>query len=281
MKIFKVLSWKRSLGKNHCVVADVALYYLSGNDCYWKMFTLTFCSSHPKLHHWIRRDDDVARRTNINNTARSQGDSFSPKPASRPQGDSFVASSHNPLSSQQYRSSGTTTPPPKSRNRHSLTPTNNYGPSTIVRTNSHRSKSSSDGSWDTPTESPPHNTHSKPPHAVRTAPIKMSRRKNDSRRGSTGASMLDGDISEAVYTKFLMCGFTDAFNFDKFQKWRLRFNRLYILHPTDEINELRGFVCLPLSNGAKKWEKMFTCSIWGVEETYNVSVYNWQLTSGG
>ncbi|KAL7466638.1 hypothetical protein ACHAXS_006933 [Conticribra weissflogii] len=148
------------------------------------------------------RDEDPPIKTNIKVITRSRGDPFSMKPSSRAQSDG----------PSTPRRSGTTTPPPDARSKRTSTPPNAYA--SISRTNSHRSKSSSDGSWDTPTKSPPHgNSHTKPPHTSR-RPAKSSSTPRGGKKKSDGNS----DISEAVYNKFWMCGFTDAFNFDKFQK---------------------------------------------------------------
>ena len=85
-------------------------------------------------------------------------------------------------------------------------------------TNSRHSKSSSDGSWDTPPpSSPPQNggsMHSKPPHA-RSMPVSKTRRNSS---GLREGKVVTEDLSEAFYAKSWMCGFTDAFNFDGFEK---------------------------------------------------------------
>jgi len=148
------------------------------------------------------RDEDPPIKTNIKVITTSRGDPFAMKPSSR-------AQSEGPSTP---RRSGTTTPPPDYRSKRTSTPPNAYA--SISRTNSHRSKSSSDGSWDTPTKSPPHgNSHTKPPPTSR-----RSGKSSSTPRGGKKKSDGSSDISEAVYTKFWMCGFTDAFNFDKFQK---------------------------------------------------------------
>ena len=96
-----------------------------------------------------------------------------------------------------------------SRKQLSSTPP---GANVISRTSSRHSKSSSDGSFDTPAPStPPHNNsglrHSKPPNA-RNASVTKSRRKSGDREDK-----LVEDLSEAFYAKSWMCGFADAFNF--------------------------------------------------------------------
>ncbi len=100
------------------------------------------------------------------------------------------------------RSSGNVTPPPNSR--HERMSTSSPG------ANSHHSKSSSDGSWETPIpSSPPHSgtTTTKPPQA-RSAPI--------TRLGHTPGRGCE--TNEAFYAKSWMSGFSDAFNFDGFDK---------------------------------------------------------------
>lgn len=116
--------------------------------------------------------------------------------------------SRSPYNSSSPSRHGTVTPPPNTRNKRTSTPPGYASAPSIVRTNSHRSKSSSDGSWDTPTASPP-GSNNRPPHARHTA--------SNVRRGS-GKGEAAQDVSEAVYTKFWMCGFTDAFNFDNLKK---------------------------------------------------------------
>ena len=100
------------------------------------------------------------------------------------------------------RSSGHVTPPPNSR--HERTSTHSPGAS------SHHSKSSSDGSWETPIPvSPPRSgaTTTKPPQA-RSIPI--------TKLGH--ASGKGGETNEAFYAKSWMSGFSDAFNFDGFDR---------------------------------------------------------------
>ena len=88
----------------------------------------------------------------------------------------------------------------------------------MTRTNSRHSKSSSDGSWDTPApSSPPNNNNSpnsKPPHA-RSAPVSKTRRGNKNGKDEKVVE----DLSEAFYAKSWMCGFADAFHFDGFDKF--------------------------------------------------------------
>jgi hypothetical protein len=99
-------------------------------------------------------------------------------------------------------SSGHVTPPPNSR--HERTSTHSPGAS------SHHSKSSSDGSWETPIPvSPPRSgaTTTKPPQA-RSIPI--------TKLGH--ASGKGGETNEAFYAKSWMSGFSDAFNFDGFDR---------------------------------------------------------------
>lgn len=138
------------------------------------------------------RDEEVARRHNIIVTTRSSR-STSPR-------EKLFGSS--PYSSANPSRHDIVTPPPNTRNKRTSTPPGrNYSP---------RSKSSSDGSWDTPTASPP-GSSSRPPHARGIGA-------SNSRRKSTEKKETVQDISEAVYTKFWMCGFTDSFNFDNLKK---------------------------------------------------------------
>lgn len=88
------------------------------------------------------------------------------------------------------------TPPPNSRNKRTSTPPGTSSPGNLSRTNSRHSKSSSDGSFDTPSPSSPP-TSAKPPHA------KGAKKDRDAVE----------DLSEAFYAKSWMCGFADAFNF--------------------------------------------------------------------
>ncbi|KAL3802171.1 hypothetical protein ACHAWO_007811 [Cyclotella atomus] len=139
----------------------------------------------------ITGDEEVARRHNITVTTRSAR-STSPKEESR-------VSPYNAVNPSRH---DTVTPPPSNRSKRSSTPPGrNYSP---------RSKSSSDGSWDTPTASPP-GSNSRPPHSRGTGA-------SNSRRQSTGSKETAQDISEAVYAKFWMCGFTDSFNFDNLKR---------------------------------------------------------------
>lgn len=120
--------------------------------------------------------------------------------------------SGSPSSPRNRSTSGHVTPPPNSRNRRTSTPPGVAG--SISRTSSRHSKSSSDGSFDTPApSSPPHGAgamHSKPPHA-RSSPGPKTRRKGEDR---------DGKVVEsgAFYQNPWFCGFTDAFEgFEAFQ----------------------------------------------------------------
>ncbi len=118
-------------------------------------------------------------------------------------------------SSPRSRSSGHVTPPPNSRHKRTSTPP---GASSISRTNSRHSKSSSEGSWDTPApSSPPHGSVGgmKPPHA-RSTPVSKTRRKSAKEEKTVAVDTL----SEAFYSHPWMCGFADAFNFDGFDKFQ-------------------------------------------------------------
>ena len=90
------------------------------------------------------------------------------------------------------RSSGHVTPPPNSR--HERMSTSSPG------AHSHHSKSSSDGSWETPIPSSP---PTKPPQPITKLGL-------TSGRGC--------ETNEAFYAKSWMSGFSDAFNFDGFDK---------------------------------------------------------------
>ena len=137
-------------------------------------------------------DEEVARRHNITVTTRSSR-------STSPRQEIFGSSAYSSVNPSRH---DIVTPPPNTRNKRTSTPPGrNYSP---------RSKSSSDGSWDTPTASPP-GSNSRPPHARGTGT-------SNSRRKSTGNKDTAQDISEAVYTKFWMCGFTDSFNFDNLKR---------------------------------------------------------------
>lgn len=137
---------------------------------------------------WKNRDEEVARRHHVIVTTRSQRSS-SPR-------EDFSPSPYNAANPSRH---DTVTPPPSTRNKRTSTPPGrNYSP---------RSKSSSDGSWDTPTSSPP-NSNSRPPHARGIGA-------SNPRRKSAGKKESAQDITEPVYKNFWMCGFPDAFNFDR------------------------------------------------------------------
>lgn len=127
------------------------------------------------------------------------------------QKDPFVRSTSSNNKSPRSRSSNShIIPPPNSRQSHTaITP--------IKRTNSRHSKSSSDGSWESPAPSSPthttsgtmshgHSSNMKPPHA-RSKPVSTTQKE---------------DKGEAVYAKPWMCQFSDAFdafNFDEHGKF--------------------------------------------------------------
>ena len=157
-------------------------------------------------YHECRLDEEIARQ--------SQAHPDSPFRTNRDPYQTTASSSLAAPSSPRSRSSGHVTPPPNSRLKRTSTPPD---ATNISRTNSRHSKSSSDGSWDTPApSSPPHcgsvHSASKPPHA-RTPASKTRRNK------SGKEDKVVEDLSEAVYTKSWMCGFTDAFNFEGFDKF--------------------------------------------------------------
>jgi len=113
-----------------------------------------------------------------------------------------------PFASARNSSSRDVTPPPNSR--HGRTSTSPPGANTLSRTNSHHSNSSSDESWETPIPSSPPKigaTMMKPPQA-RSSPISKS-------RCTSGSGC---EKNEAFYAKPWMGGFSDAFNFDGFDK---------------------------------------------------------------
>ena len=152
-----------------------------------------------------RLDDDIARHVNVTVVAQTQP-SFLDNP---------FRSKDNSRTAQIAVSprglvSGHVTPPPNSRHKRSSTPP---GAKTISRTSSRHSKSSSDGSWDTPAPSSPQNIM-KPPHVPRSVPGSSARRKSG--KDETAIE----DLSEAFYAKSWMCGFADAFNFDGFDKFQ-------------------------------------------------------------
>lgn len=174
-----------------------------------------------------RLDDDMASRHNVTITNQSQVKSQainSNDPFFRNTQDSHhhhhQQSPYNSAPSSPRTSNGDTghvTPPPNTRShKRTSTPP---GANSISRTNSRHSKSSSDGSWDTPAPSSPHSTNAKPPHA-RSAPISKSRRKISSDSSGGNNDGVVEDLSEAFYAKSWMCGFADAFNFDGFDKFQ-------------------------------------------------------------
>ncbi|KAL3822063.1 hypothetical protein ACHAXA_000131 [Cyclostephanos tholiformis] len=119
------------------------------------------------------------------------------------------------LATTRNRLSGRVTPTPNSW--HERTSMSSPVANTLSSTNSHHSKSSSDGSWETPIpSSPPHNcaTMMKPPQARSTTSL-------------TKLSERGGETNEAFYAKSWMSGFSDAFNFDGFD--------------TDEAFDFSGF----------------------------------------
>eukprot|EP00585_Thalassiosira_rotula_P001578 CAMPEP_0196153800 /NCGR_PEP_ID=MMETSP0910-20130528/37835_1 /TAXON_ID=49265 /ORGANISM="Thalassiosira rotula, Strain GSO102" /LENGTH=409 /DNA_ID=CAMNT_0041417699 /DNA_START=546 /DNA_END=1775 /DNA_ORIENTATION=+ len=125
-------------------------------------------------------------------------------------------------------SSGHVTPPPNSRcNKRTSTPpytstsngssgsSSSSTSSPISRTNSRHSKSSSDGSFDSPIASSPPSSlspsSSKPPSRARCVPMrKLSRRNSDEKEQ---VAITEDSLSEAFYAKSWMCGFADSFNF--------------------------------------------------------------------
>eukprot|EP00581_Thalassiosira_minuscula_P014044 CAMPEP_0183715784 /NCGR_PEP_ID=MMETSP0737-20130205/9892_1 /TAXON_ID=385413 /ORGANISM="Thalassiosira miniscula, Strain CCMP1093" /LENGTH=380 /DNA_ID=CAMNT_0025944939 /DNA_START=333 /DNA_END=1475 /DNA_ORIENTATION=- len=117
---------------------------------------------------------------------------------------------------------GYATPTPNSRHERASTPpgAGSNNTSMISRTNSRNSKSSSDGSWDTPAPSspPPNLFHSKPPHSRSSPTLSGKTRKMVNKSGKKKDDNVVEDLSEAFYSKSWMCGFTDAFNFDGFEK---------------------------------------------------------------
>merc|ERR1711966_567607 len=85
-------------------------------------------------------------------------------------------------SSPRSRSTGHVTPPPNARHKRTSTPPGSAG-TPISRTNSRHSKSSSDGSFDTPAPSSP--PMSKPPHHhARSAPVTKTNNRRCSKSGS-------------------------------------------------------------------------------------------------
>ena len=177
---------------------------------------------------WNRRDadiaEDISRHTAGNATAQSK---IAQAKIAEANTESFprnkdpyqISSPHTtsaPSSPPRRTASGTVTPPPNSRN-HKRTSTPPGDANSIQRTGSRHSKSSSDGSWDTPAPaSPPQissgSTFLKPPHA-RNTPVSKTRRKSGGRD--------ENAVEDLTYKMPWMCGFADAFNFgdfDKFQK---------------------------------------------------------------
>ena len=182
-----------------------------------------------------KRAAAITNQTNTQNPFRNQ-DPFASynQHAQTSNADNFASAPSSPRSPGR---SGHVTPPPNSRHKRTSTPPG--AANTISRTNSRHSKSSSDGSFDTPApSSPPYPgmagiagsmaagimTSMKPPHARSTPISKTARRKSGSRGGpggdhhvgDAGNGVVSGDSSEAFYAKSWMCGFTDAFNFEGF-----------------------------------------------------------------
>ena len=179
------------------------------------------------MHHYIfyRKRDDAARHTVAVISAKSQAstsnDSFLQDPFAVRKQDPYqtTSSRYNNSPPSSPRSSRHITPPPNARQKRTsaLSPEATYSTS---RTNSCHSKSSSDGSWDTPAPSSPTqhdggSMHSKPPHARSTSFSKTGRKSSGQQRED---KVVTEDLSEAFYAKSWMCGFTDAFNFDGFEK---------------------------------------------------------------
>lgn len=164
-----------------------------------------------------RDDDNVSRLANITiTTSRPQAaaqtpnndifrgrDPFGRQPDPRP------SRPDSPSNNRNRSTSGHVTPPPNSRGRRTssaLAPPGSAG--SISRTSSRHSKSSSDGSFDTPApSSPPRGgaPSSKPPHA-RSSPTSKSRQK--------GGGGEDKVVEIGSYQNPWFCGFTDALNLD-------------------------------------------------------------------
>eukprot|EP00578_Thalassiosira_sp_NH16_P006012 CAMPEP_0181138042 /NCGR_PEP_ID=MMETSP1071-20121207/34030_1 /TAXON_ID=35127 /ORGANISM="Thalassiosira sp., Strain NH16" /LENGTH=440 /DNA_ID=CAMNT_0023224841 /DNA_START=615 /DNA_END=1937 /DNA_ORIENTATION=- len=164
-------------------------------------------------------DDDVARHTQATAASNSTTPADHPFHGKEPyQTSSNFISNHGvssaPSSPRRHRT-GHTTPPPNSRHKRTSTPpgaANSISSRTNSRGSRH-SKSSSDGSWDTPAPSSPPPT--KPPHARYSSPVSKTNRKSRSEEKAVLA-----DPNEAFYAKSWMCGFTDAFNFDGFDTFQ-------------------------------------------------------------
>ncbi|KAL7554691.1 hypothetical protein ACHAWF_018170 [Thalassiosira exigua] len=141
---------------------------------------------------------------------------------------------------------GEITPPPKSRGQRRTSTPPGSGAHHLSRTNSRHSKSSSDGSWDTPNpSSPPHGgppsglhksallgqgggggssgrgSSNKPPHARSAPPGSRGTRRIEGPRGPRGAEgrgddrggeVTENALSQVLYKNQWMCGFMDAFN---------------------------------------------------------------------
>lgn len=163
-------------------------------------------------------DDDVARHTQAAVSSNSTTPADHPFRDKEPYQTSSTFISNNDVSSApsspRSRNTGHVTPPPNSRHKRTSTPPGAIN--SISRTNSRgsrHSKSSSDGSWDTPAPSSP---PMKPPH-VRSTPVSKTNRKS---RSDEKASSVVADPNEAFYAKSWMCGFADAFNFDGFDTFQ-------------------------------------------------------------
>lgn len=186
------------------------------------VFSLDFDEKVLETIGGLDRDDDMApARHNVIVTSQGKSqqgnnDPFRKAQATRQQ-DPFHSPSSSPYKSAPSSprsgpsSSGHVTPPPNSRhNKRTSTPP---GAQPISRTSSRHSKSSSDGSWDTPAPaSPPQGGAGgghgpRPPHS-RSVPVGKSRRKS----GSNDKAVTD--LSVAFYAKSWMCGFADALNLD-------------------------------------------------------------------
>mmetsp|Transcript_42194 Transcript_42194/g.77124 ORF Transcript_42194/g.77124 Transcript_42194/m.77124 type:complete len:465 (+) Transcript_42194:667-2061(+) len=175
-------------------------------------------------------DDGVARHTvtvtsvkpravKAANTHRDQN-FFNQDPFQSPY-NSAPSSPGRGRSTSSPRSSGHITPPPNSKNKRNSYTSTPPGANSISRTSSRHSKSSSDGSFESPApSSPPLAPHGRSPPASG-----KTRRKSSGQREEKKVVTEDVLAEQAFYAKPWMCGFTDAitdvFNldgFDKFQK---------------------------------------------------------------
>mmetsp|Transcript_27154 Transcript_27154/g.58174 ORF Transcript_27154/g.58174 Transcript_27154/m.58174 type:complete len:453 (+) Transcript_27154:557-1915(+) len=214
-----------SMSKQHMPLhANVDLNYSKDDSSEDDVFGVDF-DENIVLETIAGLDDDIIARPSSQSPSSKQNpfrNNNSHHQAFDPFQTSTSPNNSAPSSPRSRSNNGHITPPPNYKQKRTSTPPDAHP---MSRTNSRHSKSSSDGSFDTPApSSPPHHTsammahHSssmKPPHA-RSTPVSKTRRGSSMGTGKREDTVVD----EAFYAKSWMCGFADAFNFDGFEKFK-------------------------------------------------------------